>query len=186
MIPRGPCKCCNVRPDPTTRTAGLSLVLALAVLGACNHGGGVIDPPVATGPVIVTLEPVESKYHVGETVTVEVMIGNAHNVSSVPFHLRFDHDVLRFLPPAEEGPFMSDGGATTVFLAVDIGGNIVVGISRVGETHGVDGAGILLTLHFEAVSTGASGFAFTGASVKDPFAVNLPALFNAQALTVLP
>jgi hypothetical protein len=162
------------------------LVLPLAVLVACNHGGGVIDPPAATGPAVVTLEPVESEYHVSGTVTVAVIIANAHNVGSVPFHLRFDHDVLRFLPPAEEGPFMSEGGAATVFLAVEIGGEIVVGISLVGETHGVDGSGLLLKLHFEAVGTGASGFAFTGANVKDPFGVNLPAVFNAQPLTVLP
>ena len=48
----------------------------------------------------------------------------------------------------------------------------------------VTGSGSLATFQFLAVAPGDCAFAFTGASVKDPQARNLPAAFNTAAVRV--
>ncbi len=142
------------------------------------------QPPA--GPAIVRLVPSKPLYQIGETVVVQVVIDNAQNVGSTPFHLRYNTEVLQYVPPGAEGPFMSSDGSNTVFLASDTGGGgeIVVGLSRMGAPQGATGAGTLAVFQFQAVAAGDCGFAFTGASVKDPQARNLPAAFNTAAVRV--
>ena len=109
-------------------------------------------------------------------------------MGATPFHLRYDPDVLQFLPPAIEGPFLGADGTGTVFLASDTGGGgeLVVGISRLGGGTGADGSGLLATFEFMAISPGSSDFAFTGASIKDPQARNLPAGYRVAQVYVRP
>jgi hypothetical protein len=141
-----------------------------------------------SGPAIVRLVPSRTTYNVGETVAVNVFMESADNVGSVPFHLRYNPQVLQFIPPAVEGPFLQADGTNTVFLAPDTGGGgeIVVGLSRLGGGDGASGAGSLATFQFLAVAEGDAGFAFTGASVKDPQARNLPASFSVVGVRVEP
>jgi general secretion pathway protein D len=144
-------------------------------------------PPVATGPATVRLVPSAPSYRVGDRVTVEVRIENATNVGSVPFHLRYNRQVLEYVPPAEQGPFLRSDGTNTVFLAPDSGtGEIVVGHSRLGGGEGMSGSGTLATFQFQAVNPGDCGFGWTGASVKDPQARNLPASFLTAPVAVGP
>jgi general secretion pathway protein D len=139
-----------------------------------------------SGPTVVQVVPGASAYGVGERVLVQVMISNAQNVGSVPFHLRYNRNVLEFIPPGDEGSFLKSDGAGTVFLASDSagGGEVVVGLSRMGGGDGVSGSGVLATFEFQAINPGDCGFAFVGASVKDPRAQNLPASFVPAAVTV--
>lgn len=141
------------------------------------------EPPA--GPAIVRLVPSGTEFNVGDTVTIQVIIENAENVGSVPYHLRYDSNVLLFQNRAE-GPFLSADGTTTVFLAAPLGegGEIVVGHSRMGGGEGASGAGTLAVFEFVAINPGNCGFAFTGASVKDPQARNLPASFNTAVAVV--
>lgn len=143
---------------------------------------------VPTGPATVRMIPGAPSYRVGDLVTVEVRIENASNVGSVPFHLQFNRQVLEYVGPAIEGPFLSSDGSSTVFLANPSQGgtSVVVGASRLGGGDGVSGAGSLATFQFQAVNPGDAGFAFTGASVKDPQARNLPANFVAAPVRVEP
>jgi general secretion pathway protein D len=142
------------------------------------------EPPA--GPAVVRLAPSKATYAVGETVVVQVVIDNANNVGSTPFHLRYNSEALQFLPPGAEGPFMESDGIDAVFLSSDTGGGgeIVVGLSRMGAAEGISGAGTLAVFQFQAIAPGDCGFAFTGASVKDPQARNLPAAFNTAAVRV--
>jgi hypothetical protein len=135
---------------------------------------------------VVRLVPGAASYGVGDRVVVQVMIDNARNLGSVPFHLRYNRSVLEFVPPATEGSFLRSDGGGTVFLASDAaaGGEVVVGLSRMGGGDGVSGSGVLATFEFQAVNAGNCGFAFVGASVKDPRAQNLPASFVPAAVTV--
>jgi general secretion pathway protein D len=146
------------------------------------------DADRPTGPAVIELAAPPGPFRVGELVTIQIMIQNAYNVGSVPFHLRYNKDVLQYQPPGEEGPFMNADGANTVFLASDTGGGgeVVVGLSRMGAGEGASGAGVLATFRFLAVNPGDCGFAFTGASVKDPQARNQAAAFNTAAVEVQP
>jgi len=115
-----------------------------------------------------------------------VVAEGAVNVGSVPYHLRYNRQVLEFLSPATEGDLLRRDGSNTVFLANDTGGGgeIVVGHSRMGGTTGIEGSGVLATFQFQAVNAGDCGFAFTAASVKDPQARNRPASFLTAAVAV--
>jgi hypothetical protein len=135
---------------------------------------------------LVRLVPSKPVYQVGERVVVQVVIDNAQGVGSTPFHLRYNPQVLQFVQPGTEGPFMRSDGASTVFLAADTGGGgkIVVGLARMGAPEGVDGSGTLVVFEFTAVAPGDCGFAFVSASVKDPQAQSLPAGFNTASVRV--
>ncbi len=139
------------------------------------------------GPAIVRLLPGQSgAYNVGQQVLVQVTIENAQGIGSVPFHLRYNPNVLQFVSH-QEGPFMSLDGTNTVFLASDRAvGDVVVGLSRMGGRQGASGSGLLASFTFLAVNPGDCGFAFSGANVKDPQAGNLPAGFNTAIVKVLP
>jgi hypothetical protein len=141
-----------------------------------------------TGPAMVRLVPSKTSYLVGETITVDVFLENGRDIGSVPFHLRYDKNVIQYVAPANEGPFLRSDGTSTVFLASDTGGGgeIVVGLSRLGGDSGVSGNGSLASFRFLAVAPGDCGFAFTGASVKDPQARNLPASFSVISVKVEP
>jgi general secretion pathway protein D len=143
-------------------------------------------PP--TGPAIVTLVPSKSTYRVGEIVVVEVVMQNANNVGSTPFHLRYNPAVLQFISPAIEGALLRSDGANTVFLATPTGGGgeLVVGLSRMGAGQGVEGTGGLAVFQFTAIAEGDASFNFTGAAVKDPQARNLPAAFQPASVRVTP
>ena len=146
------------------------------------------EPAQPASPAVVRLIPSQTSYRVGETVVVEVQIEGAQRVGSVPFHLRYNRQVLEFLPPATEGPFMSADGTGTIWLARDSsgGGEVIVGLSRMGGGEGASGSGTLAVFQFQAVNPGSCGFVFTGASVKDPRARNLPASFIAANVQVEP
>jgi hypothetical protein len=115
-----------------------------------------------------------------------VGVDDAANVGSVAFHLRFDKEVIRYVPPAMEGPFLGRLGTDTVFLCVEsgAGGELVVGTSRVNGEPGAYGAGRLATFRFEAIKPGVSEFLFTGARVNDPQARSLPAQSGGVAVVV--
>jgi hypothetical protein len=168
-------------------------VLLVAATSLGCDGGGLLPGDDGsdtrnTGPAIVRLHPAGPAYRVGEIVAIAVEIENARDVGSVPFHLHYDSSVLRFEPPAEEGEFMGEDGAATVFLASERagGGEVVVGISRLSAAVGARGAGLLATLRFVALTPGPCGFEFTAASVKDPLARNLPAAFETARVVIQP
>ncbi|NIM61142.1 MAG: hypothetical protein GTO30_05630, partial [Acidobacteria bacterium] len=62
--------------------------------------------------------------------------------------------VLQFISPAAEGPLMRSDGANTVFLATPTGGGgeLVVGLSRMGAGQGVTGTGTLAVFQFQAIA----------------------------------
>ena len=83
---------------------------------------------------------------------------------------------------------MSSDGTNTVFLASDTGGGgeVVVGLSRLGGGEGISGSGVLASFQFLAVGAGDSGFAFTGLTVRDPQAKNLPVTPSSASVKVQP
>jgi hypothetical protein len=166
----------------------LAAFLLLATVACDSNHPLSSDEPEPPDPIVVRLLPDRLAYRQGDTVVANVWIAKAENVGSVPFHLLYDRQVLEFLPPAIEGPFMSADGAFTIFLVADAGGGgeLVVGLSRLGSGVGAYGAGLLASFEFKALSAGSSTFEFIGARVKDPWTRNLPSEFSALQLRVRP
>jgi hypothetical protein len=166
----------------------LALLSVLATMGCDNDGVlGEVDPDPPE-PALVRLIPAQLVYQVGDPVGMHAFIEHADNVGSVPFHLVYNKDVLEFLPPATEGPFMREDGTFTVFLVDEAGGGgeLVVGLSRLGAVDGAQGSGLLATFAFTALSPGSSAFEFRAAKVKDPQARSVPATFSVFQIRVDP
>ena len=168
-------------------------VVAIPSAGCSDDVIDMVDVPeepeeeFPPGPAVVRLIPSRPVYDVGSRVEVQVVIDNASNVGAIPFKLRYDSQVLAFVPPAVEGPFMGSDGADTVFLASDVPGaaEVAVGLSRLSRV-GIGGSGTLAVFEFDAVAIGNCGFAFASASVKDPEGRNLPAAFYPVPVSVEP
>jgi hypothetical protein len=164
------------------------MVVAVAMVGCHDDDMIVESEPDSPTPILVQLIPPADSCSLGDTAVAEVFVEQAENVGSIAFRLRYDASVLQFVPPAIEGPFMSADGADVVTLAVEAatGGELVVGISRLGDGAGAAGQGLLITFEFVAIGVGRSSFEFNQASVRDPRAQSLPAVFDAADLRVLP
>jgi type II secretory pathway component GspD/PulD (secretin) len=144
-------------------------------------------PASGGGPASVQLVPSKTTYSVGEAVVVSLNIVNGQEVGSVPFHLHYNTSTLQFIQHSK-GPFLGSDGANTVMFANDTGGGgeIVVGLSRLGGGAGASGNGVLATFEFQAVAVGHAGFAFSGASVRNGQADLVPASFTAVPVQVAP
>ena len=170
------------------RTYGSWLLLAVLIAVAVGCADDQIVTPgpgdSPTSPIVVRLVPGQASYGVGERVTAEVLVENAVNVASVAFHLRYNPEALEYVS-AEEGAFLGDDGADTVFLFSPANdGELVGGMSRVGNDSGASGAGLLAIFEFTAVDSGDCGFSFTGASIKNPHAQSLPSVWETIPVVV--
>ncbi|MDH3285002.1 MAG: cohesin domain-containing protein, partial [Acidobacteriota bacterium] len=138
-------------------------------------------------PAQVRLTPDKSAVAPGDAVAIDVEVSEATNASTINFQLRYDPTILQFVPPADVGEFLSQGGAFADLQAVESaeGGLIVVSVARSGP-EGATGSGRLVRLNFVALREGRSGFNFSAAQIRDPDSRPLPATFRTTSVEVKP
>ncbi|MEE9291796.1 MAG: secretin N-terminal domain-containing protein, partial [Acidobacteriota bacterium] len=171
-------------PDQATRGTPVD---EPSVSGTTTDSAGAVGRPPVTGspgaqqqpsgPAVVALDPALLTTTVGEEFTVRVTIDNASGVGSVPFHLRFDPDMIEFVRATRTSPFLSQDGGT-VFVLASLGGGgreVVVGLSRQGSQPGMDGQGTLIEMTFRARTSGRTLLDLTGVAVLGPTAQPMPA-----------
>jgi general secretion pathway protein D len=97
----------------------------------------------------------------GATFQVPVVISGATDVDSVPLQIKYDPDKLS-LVNVGPGDFLSRDGQNVALVHRDDGpGNITVNASRPPGAPGVNGAGVVCMLTFQAKASGASTIAIT-------------------------
>lgn len=165
-----------------SRSAGRTLlavlglaVLVLAVLnlacgGGGGGGGGGGTPPTQPNASLTFTQAggggngsiVLERANVGATTLVlDLRVTGVTDLYGVAFDLSFPSNLLQFVSPATEGPFLSQGGSSTSLLVDENPtGNLVVGLSRLGATPGQTGSGVLLTLTFTAIGSGSGTIQF--------------------------
>lgn len=145
------------------------------------------SPRAPVGPATVRLEPSARLLSVGQQVGVRVVIEGATDAASVPFRVVFDPAVLRFAR-AQQGPFLGRDGNAVAFMAGpnQDGGQVIVGLSRLGEVAGLSGSGDLCTLTFTAIGPGATGLIFDDAKIRTAEGDLASATFVPAALQVRP
>ncbi len=123
----------------------------------------------------------------GAAIPVQVLVSGADDVGMINFQLRYDPAVVSFVPNAQLGPFLQQGGIPADLQAMETAepGLIVVSGARAGE-QGASGSGVLVRLNFVAVAQGNAGFAFSAAQVRSPSAQALPANFRVSSVQVIP
>ncbi|MFN7964457.1 MAG: secretin N-terminal domain-containing protein [Acidobacteriota bacterium] len=152
-----------------------------------EQGDDEAQPKAPIAPAMVRLNPERPQVRSGEGVGVDVLIQNGDNVGQVNFQLRYNAEVLRFVPPGEPGDFLAQNGVIPDVQVVEggEGGVIVVSLTRPGE-QGANGGGRLLRLNFVALRPGTASFQFATAQVRDPDSNALPAGLRVVNVEVAP
>jgi general secretion pathway protein D len=124
-------------------------------------------PPAAPGPpgakvnfMMNSPGPVAA----GATFQVPIVVSGAADVASIPLQVRYDADKLS-LVNVDAGDFLSRDGQAAALLHRDDGpGNVTINASRPPGTPGVNGAGVVCVLSFQAKAAGDTTIAITRSS----------------------
>ncbi len=125
-----------------------------------------ISAPVQ--PATLFFSPEKAKVTVGDRIDLEINISDAHDLFGAPFHLLYPADLLEILK-VEERNFLKKDGKQTAFLqkADRQQGEIMIGLTRLGKTEGVDGEGTLITLSLRAKKSGLATLSFRKVDFRD-------------------
>ena len=102
------------------------------------------------------------------TLVLDVMAKDVTNLFAVGFDLHYPTQLLAY-SKVTEGPFMSHGGQvkTSLLLSERQKGDLVIGLSRLGNVTGRNGSGVLMTLRFAASGAGTDSLTFTNEAAYD-------------------
>jgi general secretion pathway protein D len=131
--------------------------------------------PGSGPPVSFTIVPPNSNQSVGSTFQVAVMLGNAHDVFSVPLQLKFNPAVLQ-LVNVDSGDVLSRDGQLVSLVHREDNGLVAVSTSRPPNATGVTGQGNLCTFTFKAIAAGDSDLTLVKVGALNSAQANLPAV----------
>ena len=152
----------------------LVLCLMAAGCGGGSGGGGPTAPPPAPPPPTTGLffeasgAPGSGTIHLeaaantgfGSNFVLRVEANDFSDLFGVSFDLSFPKRRLNFLENAtSEGTFLSENGAVETAFEIlrKPAGNLIVGVTRLGDVGGASGSGTLLTIEFEITGGGGQG-----------------------------
>lgn len=162
------------------RPALLLAVAAVLLSPACGGGGGggptaPPPPPPQTPSITFTASGQAGAGSIAlvrqgqgsDRLSLQVSASQVTGLYGVAFDLRFPSAALDF-DGFDEGTLLGSGGADTSIQVVEAPpGNLVVGATRLNTVPGVNGSGVLLTLHFNSVASGNGSIVFDGPQAFD-------------------
>ncbi len=176
----------NIKPRPTGPPTTAANA-ASAMVQQLSHQTEPLTPPATNEPatqapgtsgppITFTVLPPSSIQAVGSTFQVAVMVGNAHDVFSVPLQMKFNPAVLQ-LVNVDSGEFLSrDGQVTSLSHRDDGAGLVAIATERPPNATGVSGQGSLCTLTFKAIAAGDSEITLVKVGAHNSAQANLPAV----------
>lgn len=162
MIPRKPLLVASL----------LASTLPMLLLPACGGGGGggggggpttpgpsvTFSPSGTVGPEALVLR--ESPDSTPNRLVLELVAQDVVGLYGISFDLQYPSSVLSFEAASEEGFLAEDGADTSLQVAEQPVGNLVIGLTRLGRVPGVSGDGVLLRLELRAVGNGGGTLRF--------------------------
>ena len=134
----------------------------------------------------ISVDPAAPTEAVGQDFTLSVDISGASDLYGYQFDLGFDPTVLA-ATSVSEGAFLGTGGPT-IFIpgTIDnVGGSITANADILnGAVSGVDGAGDLLDVTFQALAPGSSSVQIFNLIALDSFGLGLTFDTNSSTVTV--
>ena len=136
-------------------------------------------PPAAAGTV--RFLPAQVNATLSGTFSVAVALEGGADVTSAPMQIQFDPKILR-LNDVSGGDFLAQAGVQPVFAKniQNDSGTAAIQLSRPAGSPGASGAGVLLTLSFQAVGRGTTVVSLSNLNVRNsqgqPAAGGTPAL----------
>ncbi len=126
------------------------------------------SPPTASGPASSQAEvlrfafaPPRMPVAVGTTFQIPIVISGATNIASTPVQIQYDAAKLT-LVNVDNGDFLSRDGQAVALVHRDDGpGTLTVNASRPPGAKGIDGAGVVCVLSFQAKTPGESAITIT-------------------------
>lgn len=153
---------------PWSALLGLAVVAALTP--ACGGGGGgggggpvapqpgiTLTPASASSPAIVLGSGAATT---ASTLDLEIRAVSVNDLYGLAFDLTYPASQLRFDSFSEGNFLASPGTPTSLQVARDGDGRLVVGFTRLGAAAGVSGSGTLVVLRFTAIGAGDGAFQF--------------------------
>jgi len=147
-----------------------------------------VAPPqanLATGNGVMSFEPATISQAVGSTFMVNLSLGGAANVFSVPVEVSYDHNVLQLLNVSDGGSLGKDGQPITLVHREDPNsGNLQITATRPPGSGGVAAQGPVFTLTFAAKAPGNSQLVITRGTARDPNMQLIPVAGSQAMVTV--
>ena len=140
------------------------------------------EPPKTPARVVLTCGPAGA----GSNYRILVRLFNGTSVQSVPYHLKFDPNILQFVG-ATEGPYLGRGAVQTQFLhsiSTSDPGEVFFGQSRLDQKKGVSGGGVLAWVDFLALKPAETEIQFTDEAVLGANNTPMPASFHGCRVVV--
>ncbi|HVS03791.1 MAG TPA: cohesin domain-containing protein [Thermoanaerobaculia bacterium] len=181
------------------RLFALALSLSLAACGGGGSGGGgggggggITDPTPgvtftpsgggASNSITLVRDAAASS---GDTLVLQVQANGVSDLYGVAFDLLFPAQVLAFRE-ARDGSFLLAGGAaTSLQVSESSPGNLVVGLTRLGDAGGASGSGMLLDLRFQATASGNGSLSFTRNRAFRPDGTEMSLSWHGGTVTVV-
>jgi general secretion pathway protein D len=140
----------------------------------------------AQEPAVVSFEPASQTIMVGEEASVDILIDAPVPLSHAPFWLLHDPEIIEVLI-MENGDFMGRDGGEVAFMqrALETG-EVVVGLSRLGDQPGVQGKGTLARVTVLGLAPGTSKLVFDKAQLTDSSNVDVLAEYRPGSIRVVP
>lgn len=126
-----------------------------------------VSPEPAPEPVI-HVTPGTKDVSASDKFLLEIKADNVSNLSAASFYIMFDTALLKF-EGAAEGTFLNRNNTdrtSFLFSSNPDKGRIIVGHSRMGQTSGTSGSGLLMTVKFKAIAKGTADIRFSNAYAK--------------------
>jgi hypothetical protein len=122
----------------------------------------------------------------GEVVVVKVRLRDAVEVSSVPFHLKFDPDRFEYLSARAGSAFNGTSLQPVLMVAEnpDRRGDVAFGLVLAGAPTTFSGTGDLAILEFRALQAGAAHLLIEDVSIRGPISEPLAAEIENLSLQV--
>ncbi len=145
---------------------GLQPHAAVGPPGLPTSGQAPVPPPIPGSVTLQIAQPATTP-KVGSTFQVAVNISGGQDVFSVPMQLHYDSSKLALIN-VDSGDYLGhDGQAIALVHRDDGAGNVVISASRPPGVAGVNGAGTVCILTFQANVAGDAAMAVVRASTKN-------------------
>ncbi len=175
--------------------SNLLLVGLVAALAACGGGGGggPTNPPPPTPQIVFTPATANPANAIAlssgagtdaNNLVLDVRAVGVQELYGVSFDLRVP-TLLRFAGRTQ-GTFLSADGTATAFQVVENPtGNLVIGLTRLGNAQGVSGSGLLMSLQFTASTAGTGAFEIANGTAVGSGGTRLSSTFVAGSVQVI-
>jgi len=115
-----------------------------------------LGAPEAPSPINLMFSPPGNPISVGGTFTVPVVLTGGRNVASVPMQIQYDPEKLSLVNVTSGDLLSRDNQAVALVHRDDGPGNITINAARPPGLAGINGAGVVCALTFQAKTAGES------------------------------